>query len=256
MVSSDGFLRGDFLGEPLDSFDVVIPRVGRSLTDVGYLLLQHLAVLGVPTTLQALALLNSRDKFLSYQLLAAKKIPVPQTTLVLNGLLLPETISAFQFPVVIKVHDSTHGIGCVQAPTPQVAREVVEALLQRGEGKILVQQYLRPRSRSLHEDIRAFVIDGEVIGAMRRISSKGEWRTNYALGAQIVPHQLQSEEEEVAIKTSEALGLEIAGIDIINTGIPRVLEANSCPGWRGIQQATGINVAQKIVEYAIKKVRT
>ena len=255
IVSGDGFIGGEILGEQLNSFDIIIPRIGRSLTDIGFLILQHLKSLGIPITLQPLALLNSRDKFLSYQILTSNKIAVPQTAVIFNAGLIQETLNAFNFPVVIKVKDSTHGIGCINAPTPKLAREVIEALLQQGEGVVLVQEYVTVKSRASHEDIRAFIIDMEVIGAMRRIAPEGEWRTNYALGARVVKHQITSEERELAIHACEALELEIAGVDLINTGIPKVLEVNACPGWHGLQKVTGIKVAQRIVEYALEKAR-
>jgi len=180
---------------------------------------------------------------------------VPQTAVVFNPGLIQETLSTFNFPVVIKVKEGTHGIGCVNAPTPKVAREVIEALLRQGEGVVLVQQYLVKKKRAAHEDIRVFVVDMEVIGAMRRIAPEGEWRTNYALGARVVKHTITSEERELAIHACEALELEIAGVDLINFGTPKVLEVNACPGWHGLQQVTGIKVAERIVDYAVNKAR-
>ncbi|MFX0015536.1 MAG: RimK family alpha-L-glutamate ligase [Promethearchaeota archaeon] len=260
------FLKNDsidvlFANQSLKSLNGIIPRIGRTQTEIGVLCLQQFELMNIPTTISSQALYIARDKFRCYQtLLRVSGVQVPKTVLVNNSYLFDELMTNFKFPVVIKIPDATQGVGTILAPSRQVAREVVEALFLRYDTSVMIQEYLRGLSyngKDLIEDIRVLVVGRSILGAMRRIAPKGEWRTNYAQGATCVPHKLSEEDEELVMRIVERIDIEVAGIDLFptNRGL-FLLEVNACPGWKAFEQAhPDCNVAKNIVDYLLVKIR-
>ncbi|MEO0835963.1 MAG: 30S ribosomal protein S6--L-glutamate ligase [Cyanobacteria bacterium J06642_3] len=236
-------------GTPLENFDAVIPRIGASRTFYGTAVVRQFEVMGVFSANESQAISRSRDKLRCMQILAREGVGLPVTgfahaTQDIDGLI--ETVGGA--PLVIKLLEGTQGIGVVLAETYQAAKSVIEAF--RGlDANILVQEYIKEAGGA---DLRCFVVGGQVIAAMKRQGAKGEFRSNLHRGGNAQKIELSVEERTTAIKAAKAMGLNVAGVDLLRSNHgPVVMEVNSSPGLEGIEKATKINVAGKIIEYIV-----
>ncbi len=262
-ILNEGKLDLKLMQNSVNFIDVFIPRIGRTYTNMGIMILRHLEEMGIPTTLTSEALLLSRNKFATYQILAKNGIPVPSTTLITNPYHLEHQLKHLRHPVVIKLLDSYGGLGVIRSNSLQSTKEIIEALyLQKPSTMILVQEFLRPviqgnHARVTSEDLRLFVIGNQVIAAMKRRSmTRREWRTNFSRGSMTVPHEPTNEEKELALKAVHLLKLEIAGVDMILTKKgPTIIEINACPGWKGLQATTSKNISKEIIKHALEKTK-
>ncbi len=239
-----------FNGSPLENFDAVIPRIGASRTFYGTAVVRQFEVMGVFSANESQAISRSRDKLRCMQILAREGVGLPITgfahaTQDIDGLI--ETVGGA--PLVIKLLEGTQGIGVVLAETYQAAKSVIEAF--RGlDANILVQEYIKEAGGA---DLRCFIVDGKVIAAMKRQGAKGEFRSNLHRGGKAEKISLSADEEETALRAAKAMGLDVAGVDLLRSNHgPVVMELNSSPGLEGIEQATEIDVAGKIIEYIVK----
>jgi ribosomal protein S6--L-glutamate ligase len=235
-----------FIGEELH-FDAVIPRIGASYTFYGTAVVRQFEMMGVFPTNESQAITRARDKLRSMQLLARAGVGMPVTgfahaTKDTSGLL--DTVGGA--PVVVKLLEGTQGMGVVLAETRKAAESVIGAFRQL-DANILVQHYVKEAGGT---DIRAFVVGGRVVAAMRRIAAPGEFRSNLHRGGTAEPVTLSRAERASAVKAAKALGLNVAGVDLLqsNEG-PVVIEVNSSPGLQGIEGATGVDVAGAIIEF-------
>ncbi len=258
---NDSIVDALFANQSLKAINGIIPRIGRSQTEIGLLCLQQFELMEITTTISTQALFLARDKFRCYQaLFRVSGLQLPKTLLISNSYMFKELMESFKFPIVIKIPNATQGVGTILTPNRRVAQEIIEALFLRYDSPIMVQEYLRGVSRNsenLSEDIRVMVVGNEILGAMRRIAPKGEWRTNYAQGANCMSYKLNTEEQELVLRIVERIGIEVAGIDLFptNTGL-FLLEVNACPGWKAFEQANPkIHVAKSIVDYIRTKIR-
>ena len=235
-------LRGQSL-----SFDAVVPRIGASNTFYGAAVVRQLEMMGVFAANGSEAISRSRDKLWSLQLLAREGIGLPVTgfahsTKDIDGLI--DVVGGA--PLIVKLLEGTQGIGVVLAETTKAAHSVIGAFLQL-DANILVQQYVRETRGA---DVRAFVVGGEVIAAMRREAAPGEFRANLHRGGRAVAVKLSDAEKEMAVRAARTLGLGVAGVDYLPADQgPLVIEVNSSPGLEGIEGATGVDVAAAIVAY-------
>ena len=239
-----------FNGSPLENFDAVIPRIGASRTFYGTAVVRQFEVMGVFSANESQAISRSRDKLRCMQILAREGVGLPVTgfahaTQDIDGLI--ETVGGA--PLVIKLLEGTQGIGVVLAETYQAAKSVIEAF--RGlDANILVQEYIKEAGGA---DLRCFVVGGKVIAAMKRQGAKGEFRSNLHRGGNAEKINLSVEERTTAIKAAKAMGLNVAGVDLLRSNHgPVVMEVNSSPGLEGIEKATKIDVAGKIIEYIVQ----
>ena len=237
-------------GKPLEDFDAIIPRIGASKTFYGTAVVRQFEVMGVFSASDSQAISRSRDKLRSMQILAKEGIGLPVTgfaheTRDIDGLI--ETVGGA--PLVIKLLEGTQGIGVVLAETHQAAKSVIEAF--RGlDANILVQEYIAEAKGS---DIRCFVVGGKVIAAIKRQGADGEFRSNLHRGGKAVKIKLTPEEKSTAVRAAKAMGLRIAGVDLLRSNKGAVvMEVNSSPGLEGIEKSTGVDVAGKIIEYLAK----
>ena len=237
-------------GKPLENFDAIIPRIGASRTFYGTAVVRQFEVIGVFSTNESQAISRSRDKLRCLQILAREGIGLPVTgfahaTQDIDGLI--ETVGGT--PLVIKLLEGTQGIGVVLAETYQAAKSVIEAF--RGlDANILVQEYIKEAGGA---DLRCFVVGGRVIAAMKRQGAEGEFRSNLHRGGKAEKIKLTPEERSTAIRAAKAMGLRVAGVDLLRSNHgPVVMEVNSSPGLEGIEKATGIDVAGKIIDYLDK----
>ncbi len=251
-----------FAGQSLKTIAGIIPRIGRSQTELGIVCLKHFELMGIPTTLSSEALYLARDKFRCFQTLKSiSGIQLPRTLLINNTYAFKRAIDSFKFPIVIKIPNATRGAGTILAPNPRVAQEIIDALYLSSESSIMIQDYIKTGNRTNKQeamDIRVLIIGNEIIGAMARTAQRGEWRANYALGATCTPHILSSEDTELVHQIIDSIGVEVAGIDLFPTNEGTyVLEVNACPGWKAFEIAhPNIQVAKKIVDYLWKKIRS
>ena len=235
----------------ISNLDVTIPRIGRSLTQLGLMLLRHFELMNVPSTLSLTGLLTARNKYLTLQSLHDAKIRIPESVLIASRNRSEDLIEYLPPPLVLKLLTGTQGIGVMRVNDVKEAGPIIDTLSELDQ-MICLQKYL-PNSG---EDIRVFVTGGEVVAAMRRRAAAHEWRSNIHIGGQGMNHKVTSEESEASIKAAEAVGVEIAGVDLISVdNTPYVIEVNASPGFRGLLDATGVNAATKIVEYALTKAK-
>lgn len=240
-------------GEKLPPYDAVIPRIGASITFYGTAVLRQFEMQGTYPLNESVAIGRSRDKLRSMQLLARDGIGLPVTTFAYDPKQTDEVVAlAGGAPLVIKLLEGTQGIGVVLADTDRSARSVIEAF--RGANvNILVQEYIKESAGS---DIRALVIGGKVVAAMQRTGAEGDFRSNLHRGGSARPVRITPEERMTAIRAAKTMGLNVCGVDMLRSNHgPVVMEVNSSPGLEGIEEATGIDIATRIIEFLEKHAR-
>lgn len=240
-------------GELLEGYDAVIPRIGASITFYGTAVVRQFEMMGVYSVNESVAITRSRDKLRSLQLLARKGIGLPVTGFAHSTVYTQDLINIVRgAPLVIKLLEGTQGIGVVLAETQNAAESVIEAF--RGlKTNILVQEFIKEANSS---DIRCFVVGSKVIAAMKRVGKEGDFRSNVHRGGTVHKVKITPEERSTAVRAAKIMGLNVAGVDILRSNHgPVVMEVNSSPGLRGIERATGINVARTIVEFIEKNAR-
>ena len=243
-------------GQELDSLDAIVPRIGASVTDYGCAVVRQFEMMNVFTTGKSQAIMRSRNKLRSLQVLSKAGVGLPKTMFAnhpKNGDITQLIKLVGGPPVVIKLLEGTQGIGVVLAETTKAAKSTIEAFYGLKKN-VLVQEFI---AESKGSDIRAFVIGGRVVGAIKRQGLDGDFRSNIHRGGNAVTVQLTPHEEQTAIAAARALGLKVAGVDMLPSDRgPLVLEVNSSPGLEGIETATGVDIASQIIIYIEDKIRT
>ena len=230
---------------------VVIPRIGRSLTDFGVLLLNHLELMGIPTTLSARGLATARNKFATMQRLRGAGLRIPESFLVASKIKAGDVIERTPPPLILKLLSGTQGVGVMKVEKVSDVGPIIDTLVELKQ-LILIQSYIPNPG----EDVRMFVIGDEVVGAMVRKASPLEWRSNIHLGGKGVLYAPTEAEGEMAVKAARAAGVEIAGVDMIMSKEgPYMIEVNASPGFKGLMKATDVDVPGLIVDYAVGKAK-
>jgi ribosomal protein S6--L-glutamate ligase len=236
-------------GKDLTEFDAVIPRIASYMTKYGTAIVRQLEMQGVYTASSSIAITRSRDKLRSMQLLAKSGIGIPKTVVSRNTADIDDLLEQLGgMPVIIKLARGTHGNGVVLAETKKAAKSVLQAFyLTNDDGtNILLQEFIK---ESAGTDIRAFVVGSRVVASMKRQSLDDDFRSNLHKGGEGTIIKLTDEEKKVAVKAAKAMGLNIAGVDMMRSDRgPLILEVNASPGF-GIEKVTGRNVAGAIIEY-------
>lgn len=235
-------------GYPVPRFDLVVPRIGASITNYGLAVVRQFDLMGVPVLNGAIAIARSRDKLRALQLLTRSGLDVPTTVCARSPAGLDAALSLVGgCPAIVKLQQGTQGIGTMIAETPQSMNALLETLWAMGQD-IILQEYVR---ESKGRDVRAIVVGGRVIAAMRRVAKPGEFRSNLHRGGRGGAVVLPPAYRRMAIRAAELMGLEVAGVDMLEGRAgPRILEVNSSPGLEGIERATGRDVAGAIIDYA------
>lgn len=239
----------NYRGEDLAEFDAIIPRIAAHMTKYGTAIVRQLEMRGVYSASSSLAIARSRDKLRTMQLLAKSGVGIPKTVVSRNSTDIDDLLEKIGgTPVIVKLARGTHGNGVVLAETKKAAKSVLQALyLTDDDGtNILLQEFVE---ESAGTDIRAFVVGGRVVASMKRQSLDDDFRSNLHKGGEGVTIKLTEEERKTAIKAAKAVGLNIAGVDMMrsNRG-PLVLEVNASPGF-GVEKVTRRDVATAIIEY-------
>lgn len=253
LVIGSGKPRILFNNHPVEQADAIIPRIGAAATSHGVAVIRQFESQGVFSTLTSDSLLKSRDKLSCLQILSAQNIRVPKTIFASNVYTIPELLREMTpYPVIIKLISGTQGMGVILAESEHNATSVLEAFQTTGE-KVILQKFIKEAKGA---DIRAFVVNGVIEGAMKRQAKSGDFRSNLHRGGTAETVKLSSAEEETAIRSAEILGLSVAGVDMLRTHSgPMVLEVNASPGLEGIESTTGMDIAGKIIDFVEKNIR-
>jgi len=231
----------------LDYVDAIIPRIGASVTFFGCAVVRQFEMMNVFTIATSDAIIRSRDKLRSFQRLSKARIGMPKTVFTNYSRDVEEVIAHVGgTPVIIKLLEGTQGLGVVLAETKNAAESVLEAF-NGLQARALVQEYI---AEAKGADIRALVVDGHVVGAMKRQGKEGEFRSNLHRGGSAEIIKLNEAELKVAMNASRALKLPVCGVDMLQSARgPLLLEVNSTPGLEGIEKATHRNIARAIITF-------
>ncbi len=241
-------------GSAVPRYDIVIPRIGASITNYGLAVVRQFDLMGVPVLNGAVSIARSRDKLRALQLLTRKNIDVPITVCARS----PSGVEAALelvggCPAIVKLQQGTQGIGTMIAETPQAVHSLLETFWAMGQD-IVLQEYVR---ESKGRDIRVIVVGGRVVASMRRVAKPGEFRSNLHRGGKGDAVALQRKHRSVAIRATKVMGLEVAGVDMLEGKAgPKILEINSSPGLEGVERASGVDVAGAVIEHAERYAQT
>lgn len=242
-----------FNGELIKNIAAVIPRIGASVTFYGASVVRQFEMMNIPTVTESQALVRSRDKLRSLQILARSNVGMPKTVFTNYSKEVDMIIdSVGGAPLIVKLLEGTQGYGVVLAPTRKAAESIIEAFHSM-KARVIVQEFIEEAKGA---DVRVFIVDNKVVGAMKRQGKEGEFRSNLHQGGTGKIIKLTKEERTIALTAARSMNLGIAGVDLLQSSRgPLVLEVNSSPGLEGIEKATGKDIASKIVEYAEKLIQ-
>lgn len=240
-----------YRGEKVTGVDAVIPRIGASVTFYGSAVVRQFEMMKIFTAVESQSLVRSRDKLRSLQIMARAGVGMPKTVFTNYSTEVRNIINTVGgAPLIVKLLEGTQGVGVVLAPTFKAAESIIQAFHSM-KARVIVQEYIE---EAKGEDIRAFIIDGKVVGAMKRQGVEGEFRSNIHRGGSGKLIKLSKEERRAALIAAKAMGLSVAGVDMLQSQRgPLVLEVNSSPGLEGIEAATGKNIAGKIISFVERK---
>jgi ribosomal protein S6--L-glutamate ligase len=234
-------------GKAITGLDAIIPRILPDVTFFGTAVLRQFEMQGVFPLNNSLSIVRAQDKLRTLQIFAKHKIPMPATGFAhspQNTEAMIESIGGA--PLIVKLVEGMEGLGVVLTETKSAAISVVNAF--KGlDANILVQEFVKESSG---RDIRCYVVGNKVVAAMERVAKGDEFRANVALGADVFPVKVTTQERRLAVKAAKAIGLHVAGVDILRSkNGPLVIEINSCAGLKGIEEATGVDVAAAIIDF-------
>ena len=241
-----------YKGRPLQDVDAIIPRIGASVTFYGTAVVRQFEMMKVFSVVESQALVRSRDKLRSLQVLSRAGLGMPKTVFSNYTKDVKEVIDYVGgAPLVIKLLEGTQGLGVVLAETNNAAESVLEAF-NGLQARVIVQEFIKEAKGA---DIRAFIVDGNVVGAMKRQGKEGEFRSNLHRGGTAEIIQLSDDEENAALRAAKALGLGVCGVDMLQSARgPLILEVNSSPGLEGIEAATKKDIAKSIIRFIERNV--
>ena len=239
-----------YKGKEVPDVDAVIPRIGASVTFYGTAVLRQFEMMGAFPLNESVAVVRSRDKLRSLQLLSRKGVGLPKTGYANDPDDIQDLIKMIGgAPLVIKLLEGTQGIGVVLAETKKAAESVLEAFMGL-KANIMVQEYIKEAGGA---DIRCLVIGDKVVAAMKRQAAPGEFRSNLHRGGSASIVKITPKERETAARAAKVMGLNVAGVDILRSERgPLVMEVNSSPGLEGIEKSTGKDIASMIIEFIEK----
>ncbi|MCB0650040.1 MAG: 30S ribosomal protein S6--L-glutamate ligase [Saprospiraceae bacterium] len=236
-----------YKGAYLDDIDAIVPRIGASVTFYGTAVVRQFEMMKVFSAVESQALVRSRDKLRSLQILARAGVGLPKTVFTNYSKEVDHLVdSVGGVPIVLKLLEGTQGLGVVLAETQNAATSILEAF-NGLNARVIAQEFIKEAGGA---DIRVFIVDGKIVGAMKRQGKKGEFRSNLHRGGSASIIELTDEEEKAALKAAKAMGLGIAGVDMLQSSHgPLILEVNSSPGLEGIETATKTDIAKEIIRY-------
>jgi ribosomal protein S6--L-glutamate ligase len=241
-----------YLGKKMSDIDAIIPRIASSATHLGARLIRQFNILGIPSTIDADPLTKVRDKLVVQQILTNEGIPMPNTYFPAEES--DPDVWSFKpgnYPMIVKMLHGNRGAGVILAESQAALKSILDAF-QRLKEPVIVQEFIK---EAKGRDIRAFVVNGEIVAAMERCAKSNDFRSNLHQGGNAVPIELSNVEKDIIIRTAKICDLDVTGIDLLRSEKgPLILEVNGSPGLEGIETVTGIDVAGKIIEYLKGKV--
>jgi ribosomal protein S6--L-glutamate ligase len=250
MILAPNNPRMSFRGVELKGIDVVIPRIGASITAYGLAVVNHFDMMDVPVVNNSVPIARSRDKLRCLQLLSKFGLDIPRTVMAHDRSNLTKLVEEVGgLPAIIKLSRGTQGVGVMIASSLQEVQSILETFSGLGE-EIVLQEFI---GESKGKDVRALVVGGKVVGAMRRrAKKKGEFRSNIHRGGEGEPLTLSPDFERAAVRAAQIVGLEICGVDMLEGKKgPKIMEVNSSPGFEGLERATGQDIAGMMIEHAV-----
>ncbi len=246
LIMEDGNLTISYHGQVIDNVDAIIPRIGATHTIFGSAVIRQFQQKGIFSTLSSDSLLMARDKLTCSQVLASKGLQIPRTIVSNNTYMYKGLLETFDNGVVIKLINGTHGIGVVLAENKAQAESILEAF-NKTKQKSMMQEFI---AEAKGADIRIFVVDGEIVGTMKRQAKAGEFRSNLHRGGSSNVEPISEKEKKVALEAVKHLGLKIAGVDMLRSARgPLILEVNASPGLEGIETTTKVDIAGRIIKF-------
>ena len=242
-----------YRGKTLEGFDAIIPRIGASVTFYGTAVVRQFEMMGVYCVNESVAISRSRDKLRSLQLLARKGIGLPVTSFAHSTKSTEDLISMVGGPpLIVKLLEGTQGKGVVLAETQKAAESTIEAFRSL-EAHFLVQEFIKEAAGA---DFRCFVIGDKVVASMKRQGKEGEFRSNIHRGGSATVVKITPQERQTAVRAANIMGLSVAGVDLLRSNHgPLVMEVNSSPGLEGIEKATELDIAGKIIAFLEQNAR-
>ncbi len=236
-----------------DEFDAVVPRIGTTVTRHGAAIVKQFEMNHIFSTAKSLGIIRARNKVSTLQMMFKKGISVPKTVFSINPNNVEDQIELLGgAPVIIKLQEGTQGKGVILAESKKSAKSVIDTLYNMNTS-ILLQEYIEEANG---EDLRIIVVDNKIVASMKRTSGLDDFRSNVHRGAETQKVQLTPREKFMAINATKHLGLGVAGVDLIRSkNGPLLIEVNASPGLKGIEAATGVNVAKSIVQFVEKNGR-
>jgi ribosomal protein S6--L-glutamate ligase len=242
-----------YRGEDLPHVDVVVPRIGASITHYGLAVVNQFDMMGVPVLANSIPIARSRDKLRALQVLSRFGIDIPRTAMCRYREEVPQAVDQVGgLPCIIKLIQGAQGVGVMIASTMEEVRGMLDTFWNLGQ-EILLQEFV---AESKGRDVRAFVVGDRVVAAMRRQARTGEFRSNIHRGGTARSVKLTRDQAETAVKAARVIGLEVAGVDMLEarTG-PKIMEVNSSPGFEGLEKVTHVDIARLYVEHAAEFAR-
>ena len=243
-----------YRGVEVNGLDVVIPRIGASVTGYGLAVVSHLDLMDVPVVNPAGPIGRSRDKLRALQMLLRGGLDIPRTVMAHDRSDVAKLVQEVGgLPAIVKLLRGTQGVGVMIASTMVEVQSLLDTFWDLGQ-EIVLQEFIR---ESKGRDVRALVVGDRVVGAMRRRAKQGEFRSNLHRGGEGTPIDLPAPYAEVAVKAAQIVGLGICGVDMLEseTG-PKVMEVNSSPGFEGLEKATGQDIAGTMISFAAELAAT
>ena len=241
-------------GRPLADCDAVLARVGRGTRDTSHAILRYCESAGVPCVNSSPAIACANDKFATLQVLEAAGVRVPPSVLINSPNQVGEALTLLgHSPIVLKTLDGSQGTGVMLADSAASARSVADTWLTQG-APLVLQKFVGDKTHQApSRDLRVLVVGGEIVAAVERTAPAGEFRANVHRGSICEPASLTSQEAHAALESARAVGLGVAGVDMLRTeNGPLVLEVNASPGLQGIEETTGVDCAGAIIAYAAR----
>ncbi len=239
-----------YLGQPLEGFDAIIPRIAISTQSYGTAIIRQFEMMKVFSTTGSLAIIRCRDKIRSLQLLSRHGIDIPKTVFARSSKRTEDVGQLIDMvggtPLIVKLARGSLGVGVVLAETRSAAKAIIQAFYSQ-EVDILVQEFIE---ESAGADVRVFIVDNKVVGAMERKAPDGEFRSNIHQGGTGYITELTRKEQNIALRSAQIMNLSVAGVDILRSKRgPLVMEVNAFPGLEGIEKATGQDITSQIIKY-------
>lgn len=244
-----------YQGQEVDAkqYDVIIPRIGTSVTETGCAVVRQFEAMGLPVLNPSMAILRARDKLRSMQVLSRLDVDIPKSMIIRRVGDLDQALSLVGgVPCVLKLLQGTQGVGVMLVESREAIESVLQAFWSLGH-TIMLQEFI---AESKGKDVRAFVVGDRVVAAMRRQAKLGEFRSNIHRGGLGRSLTLSPEDEAAAVAAAKAMGLHCAGVDYLESKDgPKIIEVNASPGYQGLEQATKVDIAGHIVDFAAELAR-